>query len=266
MGIDLVPSLHTDYVGNIANFDFKSKDDFIVVNLAAMRQDFGHAPTDYYERNVRDHTEFLKRIPVEDCLGFIHVGSVACFDGEKIRFSKNLTTDNAYRSTKALQSAKIEKWCEKSGVSFAQLMPSAIYTDKVRTDTNIGKLQTLTKRIAVLPDIAVRKSLTYLPSFTMALVKIIEDRSITGTFLTIEEPVKTVTEIMRDQAPRPIWVIRVPFFKHILTVIATLSLMLYKITGIDLKLYPNRVKKLFSDTSYDWVNNVDRNFYNEASK
>ena len=44
-------------------------------------------------------------------------------------------------------------------------MPSAIYDEAPRSDTNIGKLQAITHIFPILPKIEVNKSITYLPKF-----------------------------------------------------------------------------------------------------
>jgi len=51
------------------------------------------------------------------------------------------------------------------------------------------------------------------------------------------------------------------FLKEILKVLSYLILGIWRILKIDLKLYPNRVVKLFKDTSYDWIKDVDRELY-----
>ena len=58
-----------------------------------------------------------------------------------------------------------------------------------------------------------------------------------------------------------LYAIPIPFSKEILKALSYLILSIWKILKIDLKLYPNRVVKLFKDTSYDWINDVDRELY-----
>jgi len=262
--IDLVSSKFTDIVGNIANGEsFKSLDvskNYTVINLAAARFDFDISADKYYEQNVTDHQNFLKHLSEFNIDKFIHIGSVACFDGKLIEYNRGLSCDDAYRSTKFLQGEIIENWCLNNSIDFAQLMPSAIFDDNPRKDTNIGKLQSISKFIPFIPKIDIRKSLTYMPHFVDFIFQMTFNKK-TGTYITIEEPVKTVTEIIKQNTKTKLYAIPIPFLKEILKVLSYLILGIWKILKIDLKLYPNRVVKLFKDTSYDWINDVDRELY-----
>ena len=83
---------------------------------------------------------FLKKLEDINCTRFIHVSSVAAFDGEHIKFNNNLSPDNSYRSTKYIQSEIIQKWCQAKNINFVQVMPSAIFDSEPRQFTNIGKI------------------------------------------------------------------------------------------------------------------------------
>ena len=156
----------------------------------------------------------------------------------------------------------IEEWCFKKNIRFVQLLPSAIYDDLPRDFTNIGRLQSIVSFLPFIPDINVKKSLTYLPKFIKFLIYFVENNK-SGNFIAIEQPVKTVSEIIifSLQNSRP--VINIPFLKHILIFLSYIFLLIWKLFKIDLKLYPSRVKKLFRDTSYEYVKNIDRNEYNK---
>jgi len=263
--IDLKPSSYTNIVGNIADEESFKKIDFeltyIIINLAAARFDFGISPSKYFLQNVTDHQNFLKNLSKLKIEKFIHIGSVACFDGHLIEFNRNLSCDDSYRSTKFLQGKFIEDWCHKKNIEFVQLMPSAIYDDSPRGDTNIGKLQSIAKYIPFIPAINVKKSLTYMPNFTKFITFFLNN-SKSGTFMTIERPVKTVTDILKNNSRKNILVIKIPFLKQFLYLISYIFLGIWKITKLDLKIYPNRVTKLFRDTSYQHVRNVDQDLYN----
>lgn len=262
--IDLIESRFTDIVGNIAekkNFEKLDTDlSYIIINLAAARFDFNITANRYYDKNVINHKSFLSNISNLKIEKFIHISSVASFDGEQIEYKNSLTCDNAYRATKYLQAKIIMDWCKLKKINFVELIPSAIYDDKPRKDTNIGKLQSYAKIIPFIPKISVKKSLTYMQNFVDFIASLITDQR-TGSFLTIEQPVNTVTEIIELNTKTKLIPIKIPFLKLILFLFSYLFLIVWKITKIDLKLYPNRVTKLFKDTSYDWEKNVDRTSY-----
>jgi len=262
--IDTIESKHTNIVGNIAekkNFLKLDRDlSYIIINLAAARFDFNVTSERYYDQNVINHKNFLHNINSLKIEKFIHVSSVAAFDGEKIKYSSSLKCDDAYRATKYLQARLINDWCKSKKIRFVELMPSAIYDKTPRKDTNIGKLQSFAKFIPFIPIIPVKKSLTYMNNFVSFISSLVVDQR-TGSFLTIEQPVKTVTEIIKLNTKIKLIPIKIPLLQQILFFFSYLFLVVWKLTKIDLKLYPNRVTKLYKDTSYDWIKNIDRTSY-----
>ena len=92
---------------------------------------------------------------------------------------------------------------------------------------------------------------------------LVEKKDLNGSFLAIEYPVSSVTEIIKSQQKKPKKILYIPFLKELLYLFSFIFLMLWKITRIDFKLYPNRVTKLFKDTSYDWIKDIDRDEYKD---
>ena len=185
---------------------------------------------------------------------FIHVSSVASFDGKQIPYSDELGCDDAYRATKYLQEIMIQNWCDKHDVELTILYPSAIFSDDSRSDTNIGKLQSISKYIPFIPKIDVIKSLTYLPNFSQFIFNSLVGEIPNGKYLTIEKPSLTVSKMIQAISGRSIKIVHIPFLSLILKFIARFLYVLGFFGRIDLKLTPNRVVKLFSDTSYSHVN------------
>ena len=249
----MVSDAYANIVSDIAADDLRDKlssdEDYVVIHCAAARFDYGISANVYFEENVSKTEAFLKTLATLNISQFIHVSSVAAIDGEAIDYDEGLDCDNAYRATKYLQQCEVIDWCRENKVPWDVVMPSAIYDDVPRSDTNIGKLQRITRFFPVLPKIEVKKSLTYLPK----LCAFIEQRigAPSGScFLTIEKPVRTVTQIMRDQAGRKIWSIPVPGLKFGLFLLSWVSLGSAVLLRRGPVLTPSRVTKLFSDTSY----------------
>ena len=257
--IDKTRGRHTDIVSDIAADDLRGKlsseEDYIVIHCAAARFDYGISANVYFEENVTKTKAFLKTLAALKIAQFIHVSSVAAIDGEAIGYNDDLNCDNAYRATKYLQQCEVIDWCRHNKVPWDVVMPSAIYDDKPRNDTNIGKLQTITRFFPVLPKIEVKKSLTNLPKFC-AFIEQRVDAPSGSCYLTIEKPVRTVTQIMRDQAGRKLVAIYVPGLKFSLFLMSWVSLGLAALLRREPILTPSRVTKLFSDTSYA-TNNGD---------
>ncbi len=263
VGVDISPSEYTNVQTNIQSVEFKKylerfdQKELVVVNLAAARFDFGATAMDYYKLNVECHQVFTKALSNLNIRKFIHVSSVAALDGQNISYSEKLDCDDAYRATKYLQEVMIQKWCDEHNVPLTILYPSAIFSDDPRSDTNIGKLQSVSKFIPFIPKIEVIKSLTYLPFFSKFIIDTVADEIPTGKYLTIEKPSLTVSKIIQVISGRPIKLVNIPFLSVILKIIANFLYVLGFFGRVDLKLTPNRVVKLFSDTSYSHVNSKD---------
>ena len=142
------------------------------------------------------------------------------------------------------------------------LYPSAIFSEHRRSDTNIGKLQSIAKLLPVRVKVPSRKSLTYLPAFSKFIEKCLHSEVGVGKYLTIERPVLSVSDILAELSGRKTIQVRVPFLRVILTFLAYL---LWGALGgrVDTKLTPNRVKKLFANTDYNVIpDDVDPDLYN----
>ena len=271
-GLDNVLSKSCDLKASIESSEFRNwirrfdDDEISIVNLAAARFDFGATAEDYYRLNVECHEKFLKSLSNTIVKKFVHVSSVAALDGRNINYSVTLSCDDAYRATKYLQEVIIKKWCDEHDVELTMLYPSAIFSDDPRSDTNIGKLQSVSKFIPFIPKIEVIKSLTYLPRFSQFITDSVTGKIPAGKYLTIEKPSLTVSKIIQLISGRPIKLIRIPFLLVILKIIANFFYVLGFFGRIDLKLTPNRVVKLFSDTSYSHVDSMDIDTETYASR
>ena len=272
IGIDLVSSDHTDCVMDISSPNLISQiknfsnSTISIINLAAGRFDFGAMAKDYYNLNVLSHKNFLKSLDSLTIKKFVHISSVASIDGSKINYSDDLTCDDAYRSTKYLQEKIIKEWCQERNIELVVMYPSAIFSQTERGDTNIGKMQKLSKFIPFVPDIPIKKTLTYLPKFSEFIVSSLSNNFKSGHYLTIEKPILTVTEMIKMLSANNKRVYTIPFLYQILYVVAKFLYVLGGFGRLDFKLTPNRVVKLFSDTSYnDFKLDIDESTYNSSS-
>lgn len=261
--VDSVCSNYCDLNASIDSAEFRSwlsqfEDEQIsIVNLAAARFDYGATAVDYYQTNVSSQKKFLESLSNMVVKKFIHVSSVAAFDGFHINFSRTLSCDDAYRATKYIQESIIKKWCDDHNVELIVLYPSAIFSEDPRSDTNIGKLQSVSKFIPFIPNIEITKSLTYLPFFSKFIVDSVAGEISAGKYLTIENPSISVSKMIQLISGRSIKLVKIPFFSGILKIIANFLHVLGFFGRIDLKLTPNRVVKLFTDTSYSHVSSMD---------
>ena len=177
----------------MASFELSS---FTIINLAAARFDFGATAEDYFHANVSCHADFLDTLSGFRVERFIHISSVAALDGRHIPYSEMLGCDDAYRATKFMQESLIRKWCDERRISLTVLYPSAIFSDDPRSDTNIGKLQTVSSYLPFIPAINVIKSVTYLPNLSKFICDVMSGEIKSGRYLTIDRPSLTVSEMM----------------------------------------------------------------------
>ena len=267
LGIDKTPGNHTTCVKRLSstkNIKRSEHSNLSVLHLAAARFDHGATAAQYYRDNVEETRQFLKKLDPQSVHCFVHVSSVAAFDGSKIKYSERLSCDDAYRCTKHLQERLITDWALENKVRLYVLYPSAIFSQDIRLDTNIGKLQKLTNFLPVAPKLSVKKSLTYLPNFAAFIENCLNGHHKPGFYLTLEQPTLTVTEIISSISKRKLIQVNIPFLQSILKV-SSYFLWLISVGGrFDLKLTPNRVVKLFSNTEYiDTPFEVNTISYNE---
>lgn len=273
VGIDCLASSNTTVPKDIAAEDLTytlrefGDVDFSVINLAAARSDFGYSAEDYFRINVSCHERFLNSLNELKINKFVHISSVASFDGSAIPFSKDLGCDDAYRCTKYLQEVLIRQWCSAKGIDLIVVYPSAIFSSDKRSDTNIGKMQSLSKIIPFVPLIGTKKTITFLPNFSKFIISGVMGNLSKGNYLSVERPVLTVSEMVKILSGNSKMILRIPFLRGALACIATLLHVLGGFGKIDLKLTPNRVVKLFCDTSYSSLEDfeVDEFEYNKQS-
>jgi len=128
-GVDIFFSEHTDIQVSIESTEFRdclgrfNDKEIVIINLAAARFDFGATAKDYYRLNVACHTKFLDSLSNHNVKKFVHVSSVAAFDGRSIPYSQDLNCDDAYRSTKYLQESLIQEWCNDRDIELLILYP-----------------------------------------------------------------------------------------------------------------------------------------------
>ena len=162
IGVDCLPGKYTDYVYDIGEkinkFNSILSNGDIVINCAAIRFDFGITAKEYYTHNVDKHIQFLKNIENIDLSFFLHISSLAVLDGENIPYKKELNCDDAYKATKYIQGNIIKNEMNRSKIKYAEVLPSAIYHNTARDDTNIGKLQQFSKYLPFISKISKKLS------------------------------------------------------------------------------------------------------------
>ena len=247
-GIDRREGPTTSDIVDICNFlpssFLEPSEEYVVMHLAACRNDFGVAANIYFHDNVTATQRFLSNLSLRPPKRFVHCSSVAALTGRNIPYHENLSCDDAYRATKYLQGELIREWCDKFAVEYVELLPSAIYSQEIRRDTNVGTLQRIASAVPVLPAINVKKSTTELGAFAAMLIKATYGLS-PGRYLCVDRPIRTVSQIIRDSSSSGVLLIPVPGLRMLLLGLSYFVLAVGKLSGVDLKLTPSRVKRNF---------------------
>ena len=268
-GIDRVPGKHTSIVldlsaGEAIRFLKQYSDRKVVlVNCAAAKDDYGLTYDQYFRDNVTAHEMFLGSLCEIQIWKVIHISSVAAFDGAQLKFHSQHGCDDSYRATKFLQDQLYTSWTCDRNIDFTVLYPSAIYSE-LDSGNNIDSLFKVAASMPVVPSIKSRKSSTCLKSLVSFICGAVQAEVPSGFYLCIENPVLDVASYMKAYKPNLI-VIPVPGIKYFLLF---LSYFLAVFLGqkYNIRLSPSRVKKLFSDTSYECSpDHVDRVTYNTRS-
>lgn len=239
---------------NLKKYKSLNKFSGVIVHLAAARTDDASAD-EYFADNVEATVALLNELEPSLIKKFIHISSVAAIDGANLLEKDVISASNSddlYRYTKYKQQNIVEDWCVANRVSLAVIAPSAVFDNTSRADTNIGRLKKYIKLSPIIPRIQTRKSLTSIKSLTDAIIEQIQ--SIPSSFevkkyILIDQPVLTVSEIIKLHSDSKKLLITVPFLQPILLIIA--RVVSFFGLGKRLPLTVFRVRKLFRDTSYD---------------
>lgn len=225
----------------------------VCIHLAAARSD-RDSVINYKKNNIQATTEILKVLNPSKIKFFVHISSVAAIDGRDLETSgaEIIGSDNWYRHTKYEQEKIITKWCVSNNIQLLILAPSAIYTSQSRKDTNIGRLQKLSKLLPIIPSIEIKKSLTNIDNLIKEISNHLEGteniNKIPKMRLVIDDPVYTVSQHMDIIKGKKLIKIKFPFLKQAL--IMTSHVIEFLKIDDYLPLTRNRVEKLFKDTGY----------------
>lgn len=252
LAFDIVGDSNTNYNFDVSTFDFMSnlncEISYNIVNLFSLKSDFLNKPDDYYKINVEKTIKFLDKLNNLKINHFIHISSVASFDGKNITYNKSLSLDDSYRSTKYLQEKEIINWAKSNNINLTIIYPSAISNNQSMLSSNIGKLFAFVQKLNIFIDIPVTKSTTDLYSLVRFINTSLHQKKY-GKYLTLNWPIKTVTQICTSIS-NDIFILKIPFIKHLLYFVACVLEGLFFFLKKDPLLTRNRVTKLFSDTSY----------------
>ena len=260
VGVDKTESKHTNLTINLCAPYLRSKldelinpsDQLIILNLAAARTDRG-VKSAYNTDNILATQCFLESIKDLNIIKFIHISSVASFDGEKLFMKKlkldDLNHDDCYRLTKFEQEKIVKEWCSKHKIPLNICYPSAIFSKDQPRNTNTFKLFRNVRLFPFLINSNAYKTLTFMPNLVKN-IKYIIDNDVEGNLLAIEKPILTVSELQSLIASKmKLKRIKISVKPFIFVLLGRVWEAIFGIITKDPIITEQRVKKFFSSTS-----------------
>tara|TARA_Y100000591_G_C21820143_1_gene693180 strand:- start:206 stop:1153 length:948 start_codon:yes stop_codon:yes gene_type:complete len=260
IGIDKTDSKYTNLKINLCAPYLRSKlyelispsDQLIILNFAAARTDRG-LKSSYKSDNVLATQNFLESIRDLKVLRFIHMSSVASFEGEKLFIKKlkldYLNHDDCYRLTKFEQEKIIKEWCLENKIPLNICYPSAIFSKDQPRNTNTFKLFRNVRLFPFLINSNAYKTLTFMPNLVKNL-KYIIDNDVEGNLLAVEKPILTVSEIQSLIATKmKLKRIKISVKPFIFIFLGRVWEAIFGLIVKDPIITEQRVKKFFSSTS-----------------
>ena len=183
----------------------------VVIHLAAARTDDADSAT-YLADNIDATKALIETLDASKIKKFIHMGSVAAIDGEKLDQKSSLPNnpDDWYRLSKYLQQNIIEQWATENSVPLVILAPSAVYDEcAAQNSTNIGRLEQIVRFVKIVPSVNVLKSLTAMSLLIKAIMTVantneenkpLKNNGTINRYLIIDQPIMTVVKFVEENS------------------------------------------------------------------
>jgi nucleoside-diphosphate-sugar epimerase len=231
-----------------------------VVHLAAARGDWAISTAEYWRDN-RDATSGLlaaawaRKVP-----RWVFTSSVSVYGPAATALGEDAACCpiGAYGESKLASEQLFAAFIASAGVQGRVIRPSAVFSSGHPANTNVYKLIESLRRFP-LPLIgggANRKTLTYLPNLLDLFFWCLDDMRDTAVaynvFNYVESPVQTVLELitsLKAAGIQPARCLSVPMSLALAGAYPIYGMA--KLSGIDLRVTPERVRKYAASTWYD---------------
>ena len=232
----------------------------VVVHLAAARGDWAISTAEYWRDNRDATAGLLAAAWARTVPRWVFTSSVSVYGPADTALSENADCRpiGAYGESKLASERLFAAFIASAGVQGRVIRPSAVFSAGHPANTNVYKLIESLRRFP-LPLIgggANRKTLTYLPNlldlFFWCLDMMRDGGVHYEVFNYVEEPVQTVLELITALKAAGILPARHMSVPMPLALAAAYPVYaLAKMTGVDLRITPERVRKYAASTWYD---------------
>jgi nucleoside-diphosphate-sugar epimerase len=231
-----------------------------VVHLAAARGDWAISTAEYWRDNRDATAGLLAATWARTVPRWVFTSSVSVYGPAATALGEDaeLRPIGAYGESKLASERLFAAFIADAGVKGRVIRPSAVFSAAHPANTNVYKLIESLRRFP-LPLIgggANRKTLTYLPNlldlFFWCLDSMRDGGGAYEVFNYVEEPVQTVLELitaLKDAGILPARHVSVPMPLALAAAYPVYAVA--KLTGVDLRVTPERVRKYAASTWYD---------------
>jgi nucleoside-diphosphate-sugar epimerase len=231
-----------------------------VVHLAAARGDWALSAEDYLRDNVTA-TEGLLRMPwAASVPRWLLMSSVSVYGPSDAALDENAPCRpiGPYGETKLASENLFREFVRRQGARWSVVRPSAVFSPGHPANTNVYKLiQSLRSfPVPLIGSGANRKTVTYLPNLLQlidwCLARMVDAQHADATYNYVEDPVQSVAELiaaLRQAGVRPARALPVPM--GLALAAAWPIYQLGRISRVDLRVTPERVRKYAANTWYD---------------
>jgi nucleoside-diphosphate-sugar epimerase len=232
-----------------------------VVHLAAARGDWALSEEDYFRDNVTATEGLLSTAWAATVQRWLFMSSVSVYGPSDAALDESAPCSpiGPYGETKLASENLFRAHVQRQHARWTVVRPSAVFSPGHPGNTNVYKLvQSLRSfPVPLIGSGANRKTLTYLPNLLQlidwCLARMADDDQYAGAVYNyVEHPVQSVAELittLRGAGVRPARTLPVPM--GLALAAAWPIYQLGRLTGVDLRVTPERVRKYAANTWYD---------------
>jgi len=229
-----------------------------IFHLAAARSDWGLAYRDYEKDNLLATRHLIEAARIAGIRHWIYFGTVGVYGASDAPLDETgpFRPETDYARTKAEAEEQLVHTAKQEGWSVRILRPSAVYSERQPSNTNLYRLieAIRRRRFVLIGDGSEIKTTSYLHNVVDAALWLWEDLSRGGieAYNIVDEPrltTRQMVDLIRDELGIHQPLLRLPF--GLVERPARIFDWLAARTGRDLPITASRIRKFCTSTNFD---------------